>query len=194
LASKDQNRPASAWVLIVLLAVAVFLVWSGCDQDDQESDPNRSSGVKVAVIDVGQGDFSCHDLETPKGDHVPFRRLNCADVGLTTGFECNEYGLEIIESYLDLAESGIGNFNIGDCNLDFNKEMILAVCARRPCAETLALCDARKIENSVYKYRYLQSETCEDGSRETLNNFMVLPRTDLVIMVEIYHYLDLGSE
>ena len=172
-------------IIILLLSILA----PACEKGEVV-DPIPPREVKIMVSDAGEGDFSCFDLEPFNGETVPQRELICNKQTFDSAAFCDKYDVWLMAS-IDKLNNRLGTqMEETECNANFDSEMVVGVCARRPCSEPLKLCYVRYAQGANV-FQFIQQYTCTDSDAEkTLHNhFMVVPQTGRNIDVEIYRYL-----
>ena len=161
----------------------------GC-QPGEVVDPFSDREVDLEVIVEQPGDMVCWDLAPLDGELIGVWELICNKKTIPSEVFCDDFGLWLIGSQEKLNQRLQQSFLDGECNVNFEKEMVLGVCARRKCSQNLQLCDAKKVSD-INVFRYLQPYTCEDpDAQQTLANFfLVIPQTGRSIRAEIHRYL-----
>ncbi len=177
-----------AYVFVILAFLLICFQWQ-CEKGEP-IDPNPPREVDLDIIGHGEGDFGCWDLEVVDADPILHSELFCGTENFISVADCDNYALWTINSMQELSKKIGDGWAEADCNVNFEAEMVIGVCANRPCGEPLAMCDAKSLDDNNL-IRMLQPYTCseQDGSRNLVNYFLVVPKTSRNLTVEIHRYV-----
>lgn len=177
-----------AFGFVIILVLISFSSFS-CEKGEIV-DPFPPRELEVVAIIEKDGDFSCGDLNPLDGDPIPNWQLICGNEAFTNADSCGDFALWIMEDIDELNERLGTNFNSSQCNVNFESEMVIGVCARRYCGEELEKCDSKRVSDTDV-HRLLQAYTCKsnEGKLVSENYFAVVPKTGRNITIEIHRYL-----
>lgn len=173
-------------VIILLMTATIWFV--SCEKGDWE-EPEQRQKIDLEVIVEPEGDFDCGQLPPLDGKVIPVWEMICDDHIFKSRVECNKFGIWPISSPEELNSDLQVDFEGNDCNIDFEKEMVIGLCGHRACSKHFERCDSKQM-TEVNVFRFIQQYTCKktEDEAEFFNYYLVIPKTGRDIDVKLHRY------
>lgn len=188
--NKTNEIPLIITISVMVVTVATAILWiQACEKGEWE-EPEHKQDIDLNVVIEPEGGFDCGKLAPLDGEIIPVWEMICDNHIFKARVECYDYAVWPISSLEKLNSDLQVDFQEDECNVDFEKEMVLALCDHLPCSLPFERCDSKMLPK-INIFRFLQQYSCNNGHEyepEFFNYYFVVPKTSRNIGIELHRY------